>query len=217
MAKFGNRDEKEMSRELSEAEQKRLDRFEEMSVELIQKGFKRAELTISIVKANIFALVLLIPLAVIGIVLFNLKNRDVDLHFNFSTILLYAAAYFILIAVHELIHGVSWAVFTPHHFKDIEFGFMKQYLTPYCTCSVPLTKGKYIFGAVMPLILLGVVPMVVGILAGSPLLLLLGIVLADGAGGDILIIWNVLRYRTDAQEVVYMDHPTQAGVVVFER
>jgi hypothetical protein len=37
---------------------------------------------------------------------------------------------------------------------DIEFGYAASTLNPYCTCSTPLTKGNYIFGAVMPLIIL---------------------------------------------------------------
>ena len=119
--------------------------------------------------------------------------------------------------VHELIHGLSWSLFAEHHWKDIEFGFMKQYLTPYCTCGVPLEKGAYIFGALMPLILLGILPMIAGILCGSFGILLLGIIMADSAAGDIMIVWKILRYRSEAGTIVYIDHPTQAGGVIFEK
>ena len=135
--------------------------------------------------------------------------------FGFYVVLLAALA--ALIVVHELIHGVTWAVFAEHHWADIEFGFMKQYLTPYCTCGVPLKKGAYIFGALMPLVLLGILPMIVGILADNLGLLLLGVILADAAAGDILIVWKILRYRSEAGTVVYIDHPTQAGGVIFEK
>ena len=64
---LGNRDEKEKSRELSPAEERRLRRFEELSDSLIGQGYRRVELTVSIVKANIFAVVLLIPLLIAGI------------------------------------------------------------------------------------------------------------------------------------------------------
>ena len=62
----GNRDEKEKSRELTPAEEKRLLRFEELSDRLIGQEYRRVELTVSIVKANIFAVVLLIPLLIAG-------------------------------------------------------------------------------------------------------------------------------------------------------
>ena len=116
-----------------------------------------------------------------------------------------------------MIHSVGSHPFAAHGFKDIEFGFMKQYLTPYCTCLVPLTKGQYIFGALLPCVALGVIPMIVAILAGSFPLLFLGIVMTDSAAGDMLIVWKILRYRSEKNEIVYMDHPTQAGGVIFEK
>ena len=71
----GNRDEKEKSRELTPAEEKRLRRFEELSDSLIGQGYRRVELTVSIVKANIFAVALLLPLLVL-IALFGRRHRD---------------------------------------------------------------------------------------------------------------------------------------------
>ncbi len=214
---LGNQDKKEKARELTEDEKKRLKDFEELADRMVQQGYRRVELTVSIIKANWFAILLLIPLFVVGGGLFYLKNRGLGDERLISSLLIFFGAYLVLIVVHELIHGVSWSLFAEHHWKDIAFGFMKQYMTPYCSCRVPLSKGQYIFGALMPLILLGIVPMLVGILIGSWLITLLGIVMADAAAGDILIVWNLLKYRSEAKEIVYMDHPTQAGGVVFEK
>ena len=85
------------------------------------------------------------------------------------------------------------------------------------TCLEPLKKEAYIFGTVMPLVLLGILPMIAGIAVNNSNILILGIILADSAAGDIMIIWKLLRYKSDSGEVVYMDHPTEAGGVVFER
>ena len=74
--KFGNQDTRETSRELTEAERKRLSRFEDLSAKMTEQVYRRTELTVSIVKANIFAVVLLIPLLVIGFGLLLLVNRD---------------------------------------------------------------------------------------------------------------------------------------------
>ena len=214
---LGNRDEKEKSRELSPAEERRLRRFEELSEELTGQGYRRVELTVSIVKANIFGVVLLLPLLIVGIGLFFLHNHSVSGGLGMLNPILFLVLLFALIVVHELIHGLSWSLFAEHHWKDIEFGFMKQYLTPYCTCGVPLKKGAYIFGALMPLILLGILPVIAGILTGSFGLLLLGIIMADSAAGDHMIVWKILRYRSEAETIVYIDHPTQAGGVIFEK
>ncbi len=213
----GNQDEAEKSRTLSPAEERRLQAFEALSGSMVGQGFRRVELTVSIVKANVFAVVLLIPLLLGGIGLFLLKNREMRGFSGGLGMILFTVALFALIVVHELIHGLSWAIFAEHHWKDIEFGFMKQYLTPYCTCCVPLSKGQYVFGALMPLIVLGILPMLAGILTGSFSVLLMGIIMADAAAGDILIVWKILRYRSGAENIVYMDHPTQAGGVIFEK
>ena len=214
----GNGDEREKARELTPAEQRRQQAFEALSESMIAQGYRRVELTVSIVKANVFAIVLLIPLLVVGLGLFFLKNRQGGVGFEKpATMLLFLLVFAALIVVHELIHGLSWAIFAEHHWKDIEFGFMKQYLTPYCACGVPLSKGQYIFGALTPLILLGILPMIAGIAIGSLPLLFLGVIAADAAAGDILIVWKILRYRSASEDVVYIDHPTQAGGVIFEK
>ena len=213
----GNPDAREKARTLTEAEKRRLTQFENLSDELLQKGYRRSELTVGIVSANAFGVALLIPLAVIGLGLFYLKNRSLAQGFGSMPFLWVMLVFAVLIPVHELIHGISWAVFAKHHFKDIEFGFMKQYLTPYCTCKVQLSKGQYLFGALMPLILLGILPMIAGILIGSMPVLLIGILMADAASGDIMIAWKVVRYKSRAADVLYIDHPTQAGGVIFEK
>lgn len=214
---IGNQDEREKARTLSPAEKKRQEKFDSLSAELIQQGYSRVDLTVSIVKANIFAVLLLIPLAVIGVGGYLLRNGNLISSYRTGSFALMLIVFLVFIVVHELIHGASWALFTEHGFKDIEFGFMKQYMTPYCTCLVPLTKKQYIIGALMPLIVLGILPMALGILIGSLPLLLVGILMVDSAAGDIMIVWMILKYRSQAREIVYMDHPTQAGGVIFER
>lgn len=217
MNSLGNQDEKEKSRKLTDTEQKRLARFESLSAELTGQGYTRTELTIGIVRANVFAVFLLIPLAIIGVGLFYMRHKTLAAGFGAGTLLWFVIIFAALIVIHELIHGACWAIFAEHHFRDIEFGIMRQYLTPYCTCGVPLRKGPYILGALMPLILLGVIPMIAGILIGSMPVLLIGILMADSAAGDIMVVWNILKYRSRAKNIVYIDHPTQAGGVIFEK
>ena len=213
----GDPEKQEKTRPLSPAEQRRQQSFEALSESMASQGYRRVELTVDLVKANIFAVILLIPLAVAGIGLYLLKNRQLGDSFTPTGPFVFLIVLGVLIVVHELVHGLSWAVFAEHHWKNIEFGFIRQYLTPYCTCTVPLTKGQYIFGAVMPLVVLGILPMIAGILLGSMPTLFIGIIMADAAAGDILIICRILLYRSEAGSIVYIDHPTQAGGVIFEK
>lgn len=209
----------EKNRKLSAKEQKRLSVFEETCERFSQEGYKKTDLTISIVKANLLVFLLAIPVVAIGVLLFAWRNPISLLTPSPKGSLLFIVLYFVLIVAHELIHGLTWSLHAEHHFKDIEFGFMKEYLTPYCTCTTPLLKSHYILGALMPCIVLGLLPTAIGIMLGSHLLFWTGIVMILSAVGDIMIVWKVLAFKKQdsSKEVLIYDHPTQAGSVIFEK
>lgn len=209
----------EKDRKLSEKEQRRLAVFEETCERFQQQGYKMTNLTIGIVNANLSVMLLAIPIVAIGVLLFVWKNPIELLRPNLQGSLLFIVLFVVLIVAHELIHGLTWSLFSEHHFKDIEFGFMKEFLTPYCTCTIPLSKSQYIWGALMPCILLGILPTALGILLGSSLLFWIGIVMILAAGGDIMIVIKVMAFKKqrESTEILVYDHPTQAGSVILER
>ena len=69
----------------------------------------------------------------------------------------------------------------------------------------------------MPLLILGILPMTAAVIAGCCFWLVLGIIMTISAGGDILLTINILRYKSNADKVVYIDHPTELGGVIFEK
>ena len=207
----------EDKRKLTAAEQRRLAHLEEISERLLAQGYRRVELTIGIVRANVIVLAAMIPVFAAGIALFVLCNQPLSITFQPLGFIWFLLLYFALIVVHELVHGITWGIFAAHHFKDIEFGVMWQLLTPYCTCTVPLTKRQYILGGLMPLIVLGIIPTAIAIAAGSFFWLIIGLVMILSAGGDILLVWKLIRYKTDKQDVLIYDHLTKAGSIVFEK
>ena len=74
-------------------------------------------------------------------------------------------------------------------------------------------------GALMPCIVLGIIPTAIGILIGSSLLFWIGIVMILSAGGDIMIVWKMMKFKKqdESKEILIYDHPTQAGSVIFEK
>ena len=209
--------EKEKQRRLSPAEQRRFDRFEAISAQLAEQGYRRVELTIGLVKANVVTIIVAIPFMIVCILAFSAANPDASYGVTMPEFIGLVVAYAAGIVIHEFIHGLTWSRFTDRGLGDVEFGFIKQYLTPYCTCCKPLSKGSYITGALMPGIVLGIIPTVVAICIGSIWLLYFGMIMAISAGGDVMIVAKLLRYKTTAGEVLFYDHPTQGGGVVFER
>ena len=208
--------------ELTPAELKRKENFDKIRADLEERGYKCTELLINLVFANVFSFILFVPVAIISVLLFVFVNRSKDI---IDTILgtsplwyfVFVIALIALIVIHELVHGATWALFTGDGFKSIEFGFIKKYLTPYCTCKVALPKKAYILGALMPLILLGIIPLIISIATGSFGLMWIAIIMVVSAAGDILIVGKILAYKTDASDILYFDHPTDAGGIIFEK
>ena len=118
------------------------------------------------------------------------------------------------IAVHELIHGIAWAIFAKNGFKSMKFGVMWKLLTPYCHCKDALKVKEYIFGAIAPAILLGILPAIVAIFNGSISLLIFGMFFTMAACGDFLII-NLIR-KENWDDLVE-DHPTEAGCYIYRK
>ncbi len=200
---------------LTEKEKLRLDKFEKISDDMLMNKYKRQDLTIDLKKANVLSLVLFILLFVAGKALYYLVNQK--LVFSDINPLSFLIIFIVLIVVHEMIHGACWVAFTHGQFKNVEFGILKPTFTPYCTCLVPLKKGQYIVGAMMPGLLLGVIPFIISIIVANPAMLIIAETMIAAAAGDMMILLKIIGYKSSASEVMYMDHPTEAGGVIFEK
>lgn len=218
-----NPDKKEKARELTPAEKRRMDHFREISNKLQKEGYQKHELTISMVRAQIVVLIAAIPVFILLFFLYRWVNPGsqstaaLSVRMEIFQSIIFLIALLVLTVVHELIHGFVWGLFTEHHYNDIEFGIIWKYGAAYCTCKLPLKKSQYILGGIMPLIVLGIIPCIAGIAMGSVLVTFLGGLMTLGAGGDVMILLQLIRFKTDAEDVVIYDHPTQGGSVVFTK
>ncbi|MBO4687514.1 MAG: DUF3267 domain-containing protein [Clostridiales bacterium] len=210
---------------LTEAEIRRAENFKVKEAALLEKGYKRKDLTISIAQANFVGVLLTLPfIAAIaaGYYFYNggfgirtLLNENIKLYFIYIAIIM--VSFVPLAVIHEWIHGTCWRFGAENGKKDIEYGFIKEKLTPYCTCLSPLTKPMYIFGSLMPMTILGIVLGVVSIFVGNIALLAISVVQTMGGAGDILVTSILLRYKTKGKDFILMDHPTAVGLVAFEK
>lgn len=211
-------------RGLTLAEQKRKEKFEKQKETLQKEGYREKDLTISVAKTNGMALILCLPFLILFIAIFYLVNGEIGIlqqmwneEGYFGKWRLWLIGLFVLIVVHEVIHGITWSVFAKNHCKSIAFGFIAKYLTPYCCCMEPLKKGQYIIGCLMPAIVLGVIPILISCFSGSVWWFVMGCIMFVSGGGDMEITRQLLMYRSDKKEKICMDHPYECGVVVFER
>lgn len=204
-------------RKLTERERKRAELVEEKTRALEAQGYVRKDQTISIVFANVMAFVWTIPALAVFLPWFILQNRGVRTEHSFGSYLLFLLVLFALTVVHEGLHGLTWGAFAEHGRKSIEFGFMAEMLTPYCTCLEPLTKFQYILGSFMPCLVLGILPCVVSVFTGSLFWLVMGLAMIMGAGGDLTVIQKLFTYKPTSREWLILDHPTECGFIVFEK
>ena len=93
------------------------------------------------------------------------------------------------IVVHELIHAVTWSAFARRPLGSIRFGIQWRSLAPYAHPREPMPVGPYRAGAVMPALLMGLLPGAAAIATGAPLLMAWSLVFTLAAGGDLVVLW----------------------------
>ncbi len=202
-------------RELTEKELKRKNDFEKLSSEMQQEGYKMKTIIINTQQAKSLCLLIMLPFMALAFwIYYHVNGFDLDcLSWGFLVVLIVLIS--CLIILHELIHGITWAIFAKNHFRAIDFGIIWSNLSPYCTCSNPLKKWQYLLGVVMPTLVLGCGGVVAAVMTNQLLLFFAAEYLILSGGGDFqLILRSILN---DKQESVYCDHPYECGFVVFEK
>ena len=177
----------------------------------------KRKVSIDIAKANLFGLVILLVSAVVFLVPFYYiwvgRKPLAELLGSETQWYMFFFGLIVGVVIHELIHGITWACYAPGGWKSISFGVMWKMLTPYCHCDEPMRIPDYIKGAMMPCIVMGIIPSVVALLIGNLPLLLWGIFFIGGAAGDIWMTW--LLTKEDPKSMV-LDHPTEAGFYILD-
>jgi hypothetical protein len=178
------------------------------------ENYKKEKLTVNLVWANIFAILILIPIFfVFGIPYYLIWHSKLDSDIGLDGLYIFGA--FILgIIVHELIHGIIWARYAKNGFKSMKFGVLWKMITPYCHCKEPLKVRHYIIGAIAPAIILGLIPSIIAIIIGNLELLIFGMVFTIAAGGDFLII-NLIRKEN--KDDLVQDHPSEVGCFIYRK
>jgi len=188
---------------------------------IMTENYKQEELTIDMGRANLVALFYFIFFFIVfGVPFFMLSLKTMTTEtcrtqaLRFGDYKLLKALFVILIGIiaHELIHGITWARFAEKGFKSISFGVAWRYMSPYCHCNEPLLVKHYLLGAIMPGIILGIVPLLLALFTGNILLFLFGITFSVAATGDFMMV-NMLR--KESMTSLVQDHPEKVGCYIY--
>ncbi|GET23272.1 DUF3267 domain-containing protein [Prolixibacter denitrificans] len=184
------------------------------------ENLTKENLTINIVWANLFGFLMLAPVVfVYGIPFYFIWRHQYpadrigeymdNLSVHIMPLVLIILAGIIL---HELIHGITWSFFTKRGFKSIRFGVMWKMITPYCHCKEPLKVKHYVLGAIMPGLLVGVLPAIIALIKGNLPLLIFAIFFTVAAAGDFLMVHLL---RKESRESWVQDHPSETGCYIY--
>jgi len=217
---------KDGERLLSAAETKRVKNLNRKQAELEQKGYVRKERLISVKTANLVGNLSLLPIIIIAVVFYIIRNGmnfmpKPAMHMygklSFVWLLLSVLVIVAFFPLHELIHGIVYSLVSENGWKDVEFGFAKETMTPYCTCLSPVKKAHFIIGALLPMTLLGIGSTIAAIFLANPFILLVGITHILGGAGDILIVFMILKENFKGRDILLFDHPYDIGFIIFEK
>jgi hypothetical protein len=177
-----------------------------------------ANRSIPLAKANVYG-ILLAPL-LLGIIMIPFSLRwGWDALFAWRSqltvsdtayLLILTAILVVSIIVHEALHAVGWAIAGRIGWSHMEFGV--HWFTPYAHTSIAMPAWAYRIGAALPGVVLGVIPGVVAIGAGSGWLALYGAIMLMCAVGDIMVLWLL---RGVPGDVRVLDHPSEAGCQII--
>jgi hypothetical protein len=116
------------------------------------------------------------------------------------------------IVVHEGLHALGFLIIGRARRASVHFGIHRETLSPYAGCHEPLTAGAYRAAVALPGLVLGVVPVLLGLAGGTAWLTLWGAFMLVTAGGDLAVLLALRGVPSSAHVV---DHPTRVGGLVL--
>lgn len=174
----------------------------------------KRDLSVSMVQANVYALVFLVPVALLALVYLLIWG---DIYFSVLfgpwPVFVCVVVFVVGIVAHELLHGLSWVYLGRKNWSAVEFGFQWKALAPYAHLKESVEVRAYRWAVAMPGLMLGILPSLVGLATGIGLVMVFGLVFTLAAAGDALILWIIRGVETGKQ---VEDHPSRAGCYVIE-
>ena len=172
----------------------------------------KRDLSISLLRANMGALLIGIPVAILQLMLFNWLHDGTKMEFTSWNFLLFLVFVTAGILAHELIHGLTWMILGQKSYSTLKFGIQWRTLTPYAHLQEPIDINSYRIGGFMPGLVLGIIPYFLSLLQGRDGLLWFSIIHTVAASGDWIILWTLRHVKSGT---LVEDHPSRAGCHVI--
>ena len=186
--------------------------FSRVQADLKASGYIEKDVTIPSGKAMILGVLYALPFIIIMGLLYRFLLID-RAHLSevggFSFYIMFIAIIAISVVIHELLHGIGWAISSGKGWKVVRFNI--NAMMPSCACKAALRKKSYLIGVLAPFVVLGLGSILFVFVYPGTVSLLTMMVNFIAAGADLVIAFNVLKEGN----CLIADHPTEAGYVAF--
>lgn len=138
------------------------------------------------------------------------RGRPALLDLEVPSLVKYASV-LMAIVMHELIHGLVFALYAESGFRAVSFGFSRTMFSPYCHCKEPVRVKHYRRAGIAPTLILGIIPLVFALFTGVNWIKTFGILLTIGGFGDVLVWLKMFRFNSN---LMVRDHPEKMGFII---
>lgn len=122
--------------------------------------------------------------------------------------------YYLLLSipVHEVLHALGFKYFGKITWAKMKFGFSLRQMVFYAHPTIPLNIKAYTWAVALPALIIGVLPLALGLIIGSLPLGSLGLISIFNSAGDLLVIWKLREVGKNSQ---ILDHPDKIGFKII--
>ena len=186
--------------------------FSRVQAELKANGYREKDVTFSSGKATVFGVLYALPfITILGLAYrFLLLERAHLLETGvLSFYIMFIAIIVVSVAIHELLHGIGWAISSGKGWQAVRFNI--HAMMPSCACKTALKKKSYLAGVLAPFVVLGLGSALFVFVYPGTVAFLTMMVNFVAVGADLLIAVRVVK----EDNCLIADPPTKAGYIAF--
>jgi hypothetical protein len=102
------------------------------------------------------------------------------------------------VILHEFVHAIFAAIYNPKGWSSIKIGFNLKKGVAYCRCTEPMKVKHWRIIAIMPLILIGMIPYIISFIFGFYPLMYLSVMMIFASCNDVTALYRISNLSSDA-------------------
>lgn len=169
---------------------------------------------IDLKKVTWSSFIMTVLLSLLGIFIYTWLYNGLEVIFSLIDLLLFFIGYILLIVLHEAFHLIGFYLFGKVPWNSMNYGVNLKMGIAYATTNIPLPNHAMKKALLLPFWTTGVLPMLIGYIIQSPMLVLLGVWLIAGAAGDFAMYKELKKHPKD---VLIKDDPVKPKLYVLKK